>query len=155
MNAPVAIACRACGKSDTVSYHQACVQKSIRCNACVSAYRKAQRQKRNAEGRPIPRSKERAAQYEQERRADPTVRARRAADMARYAKDPALRVRHKARWQVRRAIASGKLVRQPCEVCGTQPAHGHHDDYSKPLDVRWLCPVHHREHHARCQGGGK
>ena len=45
------------------------------------------------------------------------------------------------------AIRDGKLVRQPCEVCGTFPAEAHHDDYSKPLDVRWLCTKHHAEHH--------
>lgn len=46
------------------------------------------------------------------------------------------------------AMRAGKLVRQPCEVCGTTiKIHGHHDDYSKPLDVRWLCVTHHAEHH--------
>jgi hypothetical protein len=26
----------------------------------------------------------------------------------------------------------------------------HHNDYSKPLDITWLCRVHHgREHHPR------
>ncbi|MCR4304963.1 MAG: hypothetical protein NUV63_12205 [Gallionella sp.] len=57
--------------------------------------------------------------------------------------------RHNARLAARRAIEAGTLVRKPCEVCGTHPAHGHHDDYSKPLAVRWLCPAHHREHHAK------
>lgn len=46
------------------------------------------------------------------------------------------------------AIQSGKLVRQPCEVCGkTSYVDAHHDDYSRPLDVRWLCRSHHRQHH--------
>jgi hypothetical protein len=45
------------------------------------------------------------------------------------------------------ATLTGKLIRQPCEVCGSTTVHGHHDDYSKPLDVRWLCPKHHSERH--------
>ena len=45
--------------------------------------------------------------------------------------------------KVSRAIKAGKLVRQPCEVCQSLETHAHHDDYSKPLDVRWLCPDHH------------
>jgi len=44
------------------------------------------------------------------------------------------------------AIRSGKLLRQGCEICGAV-AHKHHDDYTKPLEVRWLCPAHHAEHH--------
>lgn len=46
------------------------------------------------------------------------------------------------------AIRDGRLIPKPCEVCGAT-AEAHHDDYSKPLEVRWLCFAHHREHHAR------
>lgn len=45
---------------------------------------------------------------------------------------------------VQSAIKTGRLVRQPCEVCGKQRTYAHHDDYSKLLEVRWLCPFHHR-----------
>jgi len=45
------------------------------------------------------------------------------------------------------AIRDGKLIRQPCEKCGEQKADAHHDDYSKPLDVRWLCRGHHSQYH--------
>jgi hypothetical protein len=47
------------------------------------------------------------------------------------------------------AIRSGKLVKGPCEVCGSLVVDAHHDDYSKPLEVRWLCRVHHLIHHGR------
>lgn len=44
-------------------------------------------------------------------------------------------------------IARGHLVKGPCEVCGDPDVEAHHDDYSKPRAVRWLCVVHHRSHH--------
>jgi len=46
------------------------------------------------------------------------------------------------------AVRDGKVQRQPCEVCGNK-AQAHHDDYSKPLDVRWFCHKHHAELHRR------
>ncbi len=50
--------------------------------------------------------------------------------------------------KVAQAIRQKKLKRQPCEVCGsTVRINAHHDDYSKPLEVRWLCPQHHMELH--------
>lgn len=55
--------------------------------------------------------------------------------------------KHAAHLAMTAAIRRGELVRQPCEVCGNPKTDGHHDDYSKPLDVRWLCRVHHLEHH--------
>lgn len=52
-----------------------------------------------------------------------------------------------ARLMVRRAIERGDLAPQPCRVCGERKAHAHHEDYSQPLDVWWLCVKHHHERH--------
>jgi len=50
------------------------------------------------------------------------------------------------------AVARGKLNKEPCEKCGSKTRiHGHHDNYSKPLEVRWLCAKHHNELHKRKQ----
>jgi len=54
----------------------------------------------------------------------------------------------KAQNELNYAIRSGRMERKPCEVCGTdQRVHAHHHDYSKPLDVRWLCFVCHKKAH--------
>jgi hypothetical protein len=50
--------------------------------------------------------------------------------------------------KVKRAIESGKLVRLPCEVCdSTSRVVAHHEDYTKPLQVKWLCTLHHWAEH--------
>jgi len=49
---------------------------------------------------------------------------------------------------VRNALQKNLLTRQPCEECGEEKAEAHHDDYAKPLAVRWLCRSHHRQWHA-------
>jgi len=36
-----------------------------------------------------------------------------------------------------------------CEQCGAPNAHAHHDDYSRPLDVRWLCRTCHGIEHRK------
>ena len=47
--------------------------------------------------------------------------------------------------KVQRAVKKGIIVKASnCENCGADGMlHGHHDDYSKPLKVRWLCPACH------------
>ena len=58
------------------------------------------------------------------------------------------RDKYLAHKKVEYAVKIGKMAKRPCERCGAANAHAHHDDYSKPLEVMWLCPVHHRERHA-------
>jgi hypothetical protein len=44
-------------------------------------------------------------------------------------------------------LKRGKLTREPCVSCGAERAEMHHADYSKPLEVTWLCRPCHLEHH--------
>lgn len=53
--------------------------------------------------------------------------------------------RLKARQIAYDARRRGKLIAQPCTVCGNPDVEMHHQDYSKPLKVDWLCEPHHRE----------
>lgn len=36
-------------------------------------------------------------------------------------------------------MLSGAITRTDCHLCGGKDAEMHHHDYSKPLDVNWLC----------------
>ena len=51
--------------------------------------------------------------------------------------------------RVKKAVASGKLTREPCMICGDPKSHGHHSDYTQPLTVTWLCAKHHKEKHRK------
>ena len=51
----------------------------------------------------------------------------------------------KARQQANNAVRDGKLEKQPCIHCGNEKVQAHHKDYSKPLDVTWMCFRCHRE----------
>lgn len=57
--------------------------------------------------------------------------------------------KNSARQKVTRAVKSGRLVPQPCQTCGGKQVQAHHHDYSKPLDVTWLCFVCHRAEHGQ------
>jgi len=54
--------------------------------------------------------------------------------------------KNKARDMIKTKIRQGVVIPQPCEVCGIK-GQSHHNDYSKPLEVRWLCTKHHGEQH--------
>jgi len=54
--------------------------------------------------------------------------------------------------KLRGAVAAGRIIKPPfCSDCyqakTARQLHGHHDDYTKPLIVRWLCAPCHSEHH--------
>lgn len=50
---------------------------------------------------------------------------------------------------VKYAIKTGKLIKQPCFMCGEIKTHAHHSSYAKDmrLSVTWLCHAHHNQIH--------
>jgi hypothetical protein len=54
-----------------------------------------------------------------------------------------------ARNKIANAIRNGTLKRCDCEKCGLPNAQAHHTDYTRPLQVTWLCFRHHREAHGQ------
>jgi hypothetical protein len=59
---------------------------------------------------------------------------------------------HRVRQAVQRALHSGKLVKRACERCGSRQSESHHEDYSKPLDVMWLCDICYLQRHYEMDG---
>jgi hypothetical protein len=90
--------------------------------------------------------------YDRQRAKEPhRVKAR--ADYARANRKPHPEtdpMKRAARVKLGNALRDGKIARPPgCEVCQVPcDVHGHHDDYSKPLDVIWCCTACHALIHA-------
>lgn len=121
-----------------------------RCPECVRKRDTAWRLRRKESGRPVISKKmprEYHRQYESLYFKSEHNRARRNILAKKYREDPELRGRYDARWKVRVALKSGALVKMPCESCGKTQVQAHHDDYNKPIDVRWLCVRCHSEWH--------
>ena len=89
---------------------------------------------------------EKVRAYDRTRGAKPERRQQLAQLAERLMQDP---VRRKAIRTSSDAIRRGRLVRPGiCSVCReTCKPEAHHDDYSKPLEVRWLCRPCHCRHH--------
>lgn len=80
--------------------------------------------------------------YDRKRNKDPK---RMKAIKASATKDP---LKVWARRATHLAIKKGLITRKPCEVCGSEESDAHHTDYRRPIEVRWLCRLHHmQEHH--------
>lgn len=78
--------------------------------------------------------------------------------------DPRYKLRRACANAVHRAIKAGRLVRPDrCERCGEDPGkakdgrplvQAHHEDYSRPLEVRWLCTLCHALEHRKQESEG-
>ena len=122
-----------------------------KCKECTKRDARGNREKRIDYYRAYDRARGSRQSSERARelyRANPEPR--REAKRRWAAKNP---LQRRATTAVGNALRDGKLHRAPCEVCGTSDnVQGHHDDYSRPLDVRWLCVTHHAEHHKQQRG---
>jgi hypothetical protein len=81
------------------------------------------------------------------------------AKLRAYRQRPAERAKHAARQLILWSVKTGVLKRpEACERCGDVPPprrlHAHHPDYSRPLDVVWLCSMCHGEEHRKTRDEG-
>lgn len=93
-------------------------------------------------------------EYDRARYHAPERKAKTAASAERWAaRNPDAR---RAQYAVNNAVRDGRLHKTPCAICGSDKnIHGHHKDYSRPLDVVWLCTTcHHRVHATFPELGG-
>jgi len=131
--------CKYCGKEkdiDEFSKHPKTKDgRSPKCKECTSAfvrgwYRKtiSTRIENEKKRSKTPERKEFRSKYQKEEREKKSL----------Y---------FKARNAVNIAVRDGRIRKQPCKRCGAVKTEAHHHDYSKPLDVEWLCrPCHMAEH---------
>lgn len=65
------------------------------------------------------------------------------------------RFKFNARRRLYGAVKRGLVVKGVCAVCGSEDVHGHHTDYSRALDVTWLCRLHHEQAHGKMVPGSR
>lgn len=129
--------CTSCGKDKSTSEFQ--VRRAskdgltARCKKCLSSYDKSRANKPHRVAARKAYSK--------------TEAGKRAAIKAKNKYIEKNAIKRGAHVITGNAIRDGKIDKKPCEVCGSTKVHAHHDDYAKPLEVRWLCPKHHMEWH--------
>jgi len=137
--------CKQCGKTLSFSefYKNPAMKDGYwaKCKSCIREYGRT-RVSYYRGYRKANRAKVRANVYNY-RRKNPSVMLE-AVACYRSKNQEKIRAQNAINCQIR----SGKVKRLPCEKCGNPRSHAHHDDYNKPLEVRWLCAIHHKEQHA-------
>ena len=140
--------CSKCKTAKPVSeFRKMSGRKSLHCwcNQCCADYSR-QWQKQNKE-----KARASTSKYQKTQKGKLTLKnaARRRREIAPVKPNDRLKLR--ARQKARQAFDSGKIIKQPCEVCGDTSVQMHHDDYTKPLEVRFFCKKHHLLLHGMVQ----
>lgn len=142
--------CKICGKIDSeVEFYDSlasrckeCHKQKIRENRAAKAdYYRAYDAKRFQED---PRVKARHKRYQQTDAGKASMGASRAKWLADNGD------KRSAHHMVNNAVRDGRLFKpECCQVCGSKHyrIHGHHADYTRPLDVVWCCPQCHHDIH--------
>jgi hypothetical protein len=76
------------------------------------------------------------------------LRGKRTDQASRWRNNPKNKIKKYAHQQVWKALKKGLLKKDICQICKTDKyVCGHHPDYSRPLEVIWLCNLHHYQLH--------
>ena len=134
--------CRQCGehKELTEYYRRSATVDGYfgKCKVCVSADQRARRQDPRVRDRLLAQDREAHRRW---RDANPIKLAE---DVRQYQRNNREKVRA---WNM---VARNLVAPDACSACGSASRiQAHHDDHSKPLDVRWLCAACHKQHHAK------
>jgi hypothetical protein len=87
--------------------------------------------------------------YDRNRNRDPQrifERKERERDKSAPPRPEASPIKRAARTALGNAVRDGRLKKPPeCEICAVSDdrLHGHHEDYTRPLDVIWVCAACH------------
>ena len=154
--------CCACkkSKSENEFYRRYSIYCSSYCKpcmiACSTAWRKSHPERmRELQKRFRDKPKNRVRQRLYFRKWCVTNRLRRSRSAVAMAAIKSWHLAHPdasaAHHKINNAIRDNKIVRPTlCSQCKvTGKVHAHHDDYKKPLAIRWLCAVCHKQHHER------
>lgn len=152
------IRCRSCHKKRHQSqFYKACINKAGTLGECKDCTRERVRKNREANAdyyreydakryQEDPRVKARHKRYRG------TLEGKEVMDRSRekwLKTNPDKRIAHNA---LNNAVRRGKVQKpDTCQSCGAKPwrIEGHHTDYSRPLDVMWLCRDCHVEQHRK------
>lgn len=145
--------CRSCNtEKDESLFHKRKASQDGLAAKCKDCQRKYDKDRANAPHR--VKAREEYAQTERGKEAADRARRKWASNnkgtiyesTKKYRKDNPKK--YKAHGKVAYEIKVGNLIPEPCEVCfSTHDLHAHHDDYDKPLKIRWLCSKCHNEWH--------
>lgn len=126
--------CAKCGEDNPESFYVYC---TVECKECIKV-RVRLNYRENIQH---------YVEYEKEREQRPE---RKEAKFFQMRKHRSLNPeKYQARTAVGNAIRDKRLFKKDCEVCGDSNSQAHHEDYSKPLDVRWMCFSCHRAEHGQ------
>ena len=132
--------CRACGEMKTIDEFYKRPDTADRhffeCKPCLLLERRSRRRVSDVQ-----------QELDRKHNADPRQKERARAKARRYALEHPERIR--AYGKLQRGVVSLRVARpSSCPICGsTSRIVGHHADYSKPLDVTWMCSRCHARMH--------
>jgi len=124
--------CKACVYEVNKAYRKTEKGKAARNKEAIAARKSGKLQERQKRYELTEKAKESTKRYVQKKYGTEEGKARQAANNA-----------------VRYALRTGRLVKEPCFICGDIMSESHHASYAKSmrLVVTWLCAAHHNEIH--------
>jgi len=124
--------CRSCFREYIKQYRASDKGKEVRKKEAINARLSGKKQIRQKRYEQTEKGKLQQKKYDAKRYSGEEGKARLAAKNA-----------------VKYALKVGKLVKEPCWICGENMSEAHHPSYAKDmrLAVTWLCSAHHNAIH--------